>query len=79
MAKGAKNFLKQLNTDKAFAKKYFAAKTEKEKHELLSKEGFEFSQADVKKGMKEVALSDHVLDGVAGGLGCAQCANGWRW
>ena len=79
MAKSAKDFLARMNKDKEFAKKYFAAKSEKEKHEMLSKEGFEFTQADVKKSMKEVALSDHVLDGVAGGLGCAQCANGWRW
>jgi predicted ribosomally synthesized peptide with nif11-like leader len=77
MAKSAKDFLAHINKDKEFAKKFFEAKTEKEKQALLNTEGYQFTQADI---MKEVPLSDHVLEMAAGGkLGCDQCANGWKW
>ncbi len=73
--KNAQDFLKRLNEDEAFSKRFFAASTEQEKHAFLKAEGYQFNEEDLKK---ELPLEDHVLDQVAGG-GCEQCANGWRW
>jgi predicted ribosomally synthesized peptide with nif11-like leader len=62
----AKAFMERMNTDKEFAKIFFACKDQDTARHVIIAEGFDFTREELKSLQQE--LSDEALESVAGGL-----------